>query len=92
MTIYYTVIIAFSWRGLCIGYLRSSSRSWWKLLIDKYIKLFHFTLCILEPCLYHTVYKGALMYLTIYVDDIIIACDNLAYVLEVKMMSSKNFI
>ena len=26
------------------------------------------------------------MYLTIYVDDIIIACDNLAYVLEMKMM------
>ena len=30
------------------------------------------------------------MYLTIYVNDIIIACDNLAYVLEVKMMFCKN--
>ena len=31
------------------------------------------------------------MYITIYVDDIIIACDNLAYMLEVKMMFGKNF-
>ena len=31
------------------------------------------------------------MYLTLYVDDIIIACDNLAYVLEVKIMFCKNF-
>ena len=69
--------------------LRSSPRSWWKFL-DKYIKSLHFTPCILEPCLYHTIYKGARMYLTIYVDDIVIARDNLAYVLEVKMMFCKN--
>ena len=70
--------------------LRSSPRSWWKFL-DKYIKSLHFPPCILEPCLNHAIYKGARMYLTIYVDDIIIACDNLAYVLEVKMMFCKNF-
>ena len=70
--------------------LRSSPRSWWKFL-DKYIKSLHFTPCILEPCLCHTIYKGARTYLTIYVEDIIIACDNLAYVLEVKMMFCRNF-
>ena len=83
LTIYYHVIIALSWRGLCYG-LRSSPRSWWNFL-DKYIKSLHFTPCILEPCLHHTIYKGARMHLTIYVDDIIIACDNLAYVLEVNI-------
>ena len=31
------------------------------------------------------------MYLTIYVDDIIIASDSLEYVLEVKMLFCKNW-
>ena len=63
--------------------LRSSPRSWWKHL-DKFIKSLHFTPCVLEPCLYSTIYKGQLMLLTIYVDDIIISCANLNYVKEVK--------
>ena len=32
----------------------------------------------------YTVYKGERMYLTIYVDDIVIACTNVDYVREVK--------
>ena len=45
----------------------------------------------IETMLYRTIYKVARMYLTIYVDDIIIACKNLAYVLEVKVICCKNF-
>ena len=50
----------------------SSPRSWWKLLY-KFIKSLNFKSCVLEPCLYYRYYKGELMLLTIYVDDIIIA-------------------
>ena len=63
--------------------LRSSPRSWWKHL-NGFIKSLNFTACVLEPCLYHTRYKGERMLLTIYVDDIIIACVNLSFVREVK--------
>ena len=56
----------------------------------RYIKSLHFTPCILEPCLFHTIYMGACMYHTIHVDNIIIAY-SLAYELEVKMMFCKNF-
>ena len=60
--------------------LRNSPRSWWKHP-HKYIKSLHFTPCILEPCLYYTIYKGERMYL---IDDIIVACTNVDYVREVK--------
>ena len=70
--------------------LRSSPRSWWKHL-DKFIKSLHFKPCVLEPCLYSTMYKGKLMLLTIYVDDIIIACEDLNYVAEVKAKFCKKF-
>ena len=63
--------------------LKSSPRSWWRTL-DKFIKSLHFKACILEPCLYYMLYKGERMYLTIYVDDIIILCKNVAYIDEVK--------
>ena len=63
--------------------LRTSPRSWWKTL-NKFIKSLHFIPCVLEPCLYHTMYKGELVLLTIYVDDIIIACANPEYVQEIK--------
>ena len=70
--------------------LRSSPRSWWKHL-NKYIKSLHFTPCILEPCHYYTIYKGERMYLTIYVDDIIIACTNVDYVREIKTTFCSTF-
>ena len=59
--------------------LRSSPRSWWKHL-NKYIKSLLFMPCILEPCLYYTTYKGKRMYLSIYVDDILLACKNITYI------------
>ena len=58
-------------------------RSRWKHL-DKFIKFLHFKPCALEPCLYWTTYKGERMYLTIYIDDTVIACANLDSVKEVK--------
>ena len=63
--------------------LRSSPRSWLKNL-DKYIKSLHFVPCVLKPCMYHMQYKGTPMYLCIYVNDIIIACSELAYICEIK--------
>ena len=63
--------------------LRSSPRSWWKHL-DKFIRSLHFVSCVLEPCLYHTTYKGERMYLTIYVDYILIVCANKQYICEMK--------
>ena len=63
--------------------LRTSPRAWWKHL-NRFIKSLHFKPCVLEPCLYSMVYKHELMLLTIYVDDIIIACANLEYIREVK--------
>ena len=70
--------------------LRSSPRSWWKTL-DGFIKSLHFKACILEPCLYHMIYKGERMYLTIYVDDIIILCRNVDYIKEIKAMFCARF-
>ena len=70
--------------------LRSSPRSWWKHL-DKFIKSLHFKPCILEPCLYHMVYKGEVVYLTIYVDDILIASTNLDSILEIKAIFCEKF-
>jgi len=63
--------------------LRSSPRSWWKHL-DKFIKSLHFKACILDPCLYYMKYKGKLVLLTIYVDDILIACTDIEIVKEIK--------
>jgi hypothetical protein len=68
--------------------LRSSPRLWWKHL-DKYIKSLHFKPCVLEPCLYHMMYKGTQMYLMIYVDDILIASTNLEHIKEVKKFCMK---
>jgi hypothetical protein len=70
--------------------LRTSPRSWWKHL-DKYIKSLHFKPCILEPCLYHMLYKGTVMYLMIYVDDILIACSNIDYIIEIKKKFCSKF-
>ena len=70
--------------------LRSSPRSWWKTL-DKFIKSMHFKSCVLEPCLYHTRYKGCAMYICIYVDDIIIACSDVGYIKEVKARFCSRF-
>ena len=78
----YHVIIALSWKNLCTSY--GAPCSWLKFL-EKYIKSLHFTPCLLKPCLYHTTYKGVRMYLTIHVVDIIIACDNLAYIYMCSM-------
>ena len=63
--------------------LRSSPRLWWRHL-DRYIKSLHFTPCVLEPCLYHMMYKGTQMFLMIYVDDILIASTNLEHIKEIK--------
>ena len=62
--------------------LRSSPRSWQMSLL--------FKPCILKPRLYHTVFEGARMYLTLHVDDVIIAFTNHEYVFEVKGMFCKN--
>ena len=61
---------------------RSSPRSWIRL--DRFIKSLHFTPCIFEPCQYHAFYKGECVYLTIYVDDIFMACANLIYLNDIK--------
>jgi hypothetical protein len=70
--------------------LRNSPRLWWKHL-DKFIKSLHFKPCVLEPCLYHMQYKGTTMYLTIYVDDILILSSNLTHINEVKEMFCNRF-
>ena len=70
--------------------LRSSPRSWWKT-INKFIKSLGFRPCVLEPCLYHAVYKGHKVYLTIYVDDIVIACADLNIITEIKARFCERF-
>jgi hypothetical protein len=70
--------------------LRSSPRSWWKHL-NKFIKTLNFKSCVLEPCLYHMVYKGEQMYLMIYVDDILIASSNLDHIKEIKELFCNKF-
>jgi hypothetical protein len=70
--------------------LKSSPRSWWRTL-DKFIKSLHFKACVLEPCLYYMMYKGERMYLTIYVDDIIILCKNIQYIEEIKLQFCQRF-
>jgi hypothetical protein len=70
--------------------LKSSPRSWWRTL-DKFIKSLNFKACVLEPCLYYKMYKGERMYLTIYVDDIIILCKNVQFIEEVKQQFCERF-
>ena len=50
-----------------------------------------FTSCILESCLYRAFYKGKRVYLTICVDDIIIACANLIYMNDIKRKFCEKF-
>ncbi len=70
--------------------LRSSPRSWWKT-IHGFIKSLGFKPCILEPCLYYMMYKGHRVYLTIYVDDIVIACADLTILTEIKKRFCERF-
>jgi hypothetical protein len=63
--------------------LRSSPRSWWKNL-NSHIKSMGFKQCVLDSCLYYRWQNGELCLITIYVDDILVACANIETVRAVK--------
>lgn len=63
--------------------LRSSPRNWNKH-IDKYIKSLHFIPCVLDTCLYYRWHNWKLTLILVYVDDIIIASQDLEYLIEIK--------
>ena len=70
--------------------LRQSPRQWNKML-DKFIKSLHFTPCMTDPCLYYRWHDGHLHLILVYVDDIIIASANVAYILEIKQRFTARF-
>jgi hypothetical protein len=68
----------------CLYGLRSSPRSWWKMLNRFITDDLKFQPCVLEPCLYHCMHNGELMLILIYVDDILLVCRNLDFLKEIK--------
>jgi hypothetical protein len=63
--------------------LRSSPRNWNNHL-DKYIKSLNFKPCVLDPCLYYRWHEGKLALILVYVDDILIAHQDLSFICNIK--------
>jgi hypothetical protein len=70
--------------------LRSSPRAWNKHL-DKNIKSLNFKPCVLDPCLYFRWHEGKLALILVYVDDILIAHQDLSYIVAIKDMFCNTF-
>ena len=70
--------------------LKQGSRSWNKRF-DEVIKSFGFIQNPDEPCVYKWVKDHAIMFLVLYVDDILLMGNDVGMMIEVKIWLSKTF-
>ena len=70
--------------------LKQASRSW-NIRFDKTIKEFGFSQNEDEPCVYMKTSGSAVVFLILYVDDILIIGNNISVLQSVKIFLSKKF-
>ena len=71
--------------------LKQASRQWFFLKFHQVISGFGFKENIIDQCVYHKFKENRLIFLVLYVDDILIASNDMALLLETKSFLSKNF-
>ena len=64
--------------------LKQASRSW-NIRFDRAVKSFGFEQSICEPCVYSKIKDGNVVFLILYVDDILIIGNNVESLMSVKM-------
>ncbi|KAL5563191.1 hypothetical protein UlMin_032938 [Ulmus minor] len=70
--------------------LKQASRSW-NIRFDQAVKSFGFEQSIDEPCVYSKIKDGKVVFLILYVDDILIIGNNVGSLTSVKMWLTKQF-
>ena len=70
--------------------LKQASRQWY-LKLHEVISSFGFEENVMDNCIYHKVSGSKICYLVLYVDDILLATNDLGTLHEVKQFLSKNF-
>jgi len=70
--------------------LKQASRSW-NIQFDKAVKMFDFIKNLDEPCVYKKVSRSKIIFLVLYVDDIILIGNNIGMLQSVMVWLSKNF-
>ena len=70
--------------------LKQTSRSW-NIRFDKSVKLFEFIQCPDEPCVYKRSSGNVIVFLILYVDDILIIGNDVGTLSSIKVWLSKQF-
>ena len=70
--------------------LKQASRSW-NIKFDQSVKSFGFIQCPDEPCMYKRSNKNMIVFLILYVDDIIIIGNDVGTLSSIKVWLSKQF-
>ena len=70
--------------------LRQASKCWYNRF-DEYLKSIGFNSCPYEKCLYYSFQNDSVTYLLLYVDDLIIAGNNLMELSRIQTLLNKEF-
>ena len=70
--------------------LKQASRSW-NIRFDETVKSFGFEQSIDEPCVYKLIHEGKVVFLVLYVDDILLIGNDVGKLSEVKVWLAKQF-
>ena len=70
--------------------LKQASKSW-NIKLDQSIKSFGFTKCPGEPCVYKRSSKNVIVFLVLYIDDILLIGNDVGTLSSVKVWLSKQF-
>lgn len=70
--------------------LKQASRSW-NICFDEAIKSFDFSQNMDEPCVYKKVSGSAILFLVLYVDDILLIVNDVGAMTSVKVWLSNHF-
>ena len=70
--------------------LKQASQQWY-LKFHEVISFFYFEKNVMDNCIYHKVSGSKICYLVFYVDDILVATNDVGTLYEVKQFLSKNF-
>ena len=70
--------------------LKQASRSW-NIRFDETVKSFSFEQSIDEPCVYKLVHEGKVVFLVLYVDDILLIGNDVGKLSEIKVWLAKQF-
>ena len=70
--------------------LKQASRSW-NIRFDETVKTYGFTQSEDEPCVYKFIHEGKIVFLILYVDDILLIGNDVGKLSEIKMWLAQQF-